>query len=89
MLCLNSCHKYLSFAFSREGFGYMYIYINKILQLKYYVYIRLFKMSARLWTLIKEGGCCSAFLCKCSSHDMPENLQYYNNANKNGKLNSL
>lgn len=51
-----------------------------------YVYIRLFKMSARLWALIKEGGCCSTFLCKCSSHDMPENLQYYNNANKNGKL---
>lgn len=25
-------------------------------------------------------------LSKCSSHDMPENLQYYNNANKNGKL---
>lgn len=48
-------------------------------------------MSAGLWNLRKGGGCrvrlvCSAFLCKCSSHDMPENLQYYNNANKNGKL---
>lgn len=55
------------------------------------MFIRLFKMSARLWNFFKRGGCavrlvCSAFLCKCSSHDMPENLQYYNNANKNGKL---
>lgn len=55
------------------------------------MFIRLFKMSARLWNLRKGGGCCmrlvcSALLCKCSSHDMPENLQYYNNANKNGKL---
>lgn len=59
--------------------------------MKCYVFISLFKMSARLWHLIKRGGCClrlvcSAFLCKCSSHDMPENLHYYNNANKNGKL---
>lgn len=25
-------------------------------------------------------------VCKCASHDMPENPRYYNNANKNGKL---
>ena len=30
------------------------------------------------------GGSAAAFLCECSSHDMPENLQYYNNANKSG-----
>lgn len=55
------------------------------------VFIRLFKMSASRWNLIKRGGCsvmlvCPALLCKCTSHDMPENLHYYNNANKNGKL---
>lgn len=80
-----------AFAFSQKAFGPGYVEINKTLQLKSYVFIRLLKMSARPWHLVKTGGCCvrpacSALLPKRSSHDMPENLHYYNKANKNGKL---